>query len=122
MGTPPSILLIFICLRCLYCLCLLIQGRYEEAEECQCLKLGHKELRDLRIKSDTRVHLYKVRKFHIIKNIYNKRIRKKEENLQNVWLWLLSLRSLTNEDFNIFILKKKNTISMAIAQLKSSQP
>ncbi|XP_030972456.1 uncharacterized protein LOC115992404 isoform X2 [Quercus lobata] len=36
-----------------------LKGRYEEAKECQCLKLGLKELRDLRIKSDTRVPLYK---------------------------------------------------------------
>ncbi|XP_050287702.1 uncharacterized protein LOC126726485 [Quercus robur] len=38
---------------------LIYLGRYEEAKECQCLKLGLKELRDLRIKSDTRVPLYK---------------------------------------------------------------
>ena len=95
MGTPPSILLIFICLRCLYCLCLLIQGRYEEAKECQCLNLGHKELRDLRIKSDTRVPLYKVRKFHIIKNIYNKRIRKKVKKRRE-FAKCLAMASLTS--------------------------
>ncbi|XP_065619653.1 uncharacterized protein LOC136061166 [Quercus suber] len=38
---------------------LIYLGRYEEAKECRCLKLGLKELRDSRIKSDTRVPLYK---------------------------------------------------------------